>query len=183
MPLGMRVKVTAGTGSNPFSTPRTAKNGLYSHFESEAWLSDPDSNIPLQQSSDIFRVYLDATIARRISDHLAKLVLRNDQQEIRGSACSSSVNASTWYSHLDHPNPVVLEASKKKNETGVKYSGAEEKCEVCLLNKSRQQPHPSKRRAQRDLSPRARLHRLDRVYLSEIVGWLSVYPQFFGQVQ
>lgn len=34
MALGMGAIVTAGTGLNLFSTPRAAKNGLYSHIES-----------------------------------------------------------------------------------------------------------------------------------------------------
>lgn len=79
MPLGMRrVVATVGRSSNLFSTPRETKLGLHSHIESEAWLGSPDSNIPLRQSYDRYGVYLDSTIALKPSDHLAKLVQRND---------------------------------------------------------------------------------------------------------
>lgn len=73
---------------------------------------------------------------RKQSNHLAKLFGRNDQQEAHGSSCSVELSTSIWHGRLGHPNAAGQEASKRNEETGIKYSGKEEKCETCFLKRA-----------------------------------------------
>lgn len=77
--LCMRVVITSGAGSTCSLLQGQQRRALLAD-RTEVWLSEQHSKIPLRQSSDICRVYLDANIARKPSDYLIKLIQRNDQQ-------------------------------------------------------------------------------------------------------
>lgn len=113
---------------------------MFTISETDNWLLVKGKKMRLRKSSNRYKVYLDGTIARRPTDYLVNLLQKCIKREEHGSACTATT-AHIWHQRLGHPNSRVLDATKKIEGAGVKFTGSIEPCDTYLVNKSKELSH------------------------------------------
>lgn len=113
------------------------------HFETENSSIAKGKKIRPRKTFDRYEIHLDGTVARKPTDYLVSLVQRFKPRKEHGSGCTATI-VSTWHPRLGHVNPRVVNAAKKIEGVGVQLTGRVESDETCLVNKSKQLPHPKK---------------------------------------
>ena len=59
-------------------------------------------------------------------------------------ALSTQVHAEVWHRRLRHINSRNMELLRKKDDSGVDFTGTLSDCDICHINKNQQKAHPTK---------------------------------------